>query len=74
MGYKFRRLSHLAALESVEVIGSALVLLETCESPTSSTSDLHNQLLELARRYVDVCDKLALVPVVDPPHQHHTPL
>ena len=54
----------LSAMESLEVIGSALVLLETCSDETSSTNNLNIQLQELAGRYVEACDRLELIPVV----------
>jgi len=58
----------------LEVIGSALVLLATCESQTSSTDGLKNQLTELARRFVEACDDLELIPVVNPSERPYPPL
>ncbi len=61
----------LSAHDSLEVIGSALVLLETCEAQTGSTNNLNIQLQELAGRFVEACDRLELIPVVVPSEQPH---
>ncbi len=64
----------LSAMESLEVIGSALVLLETCSGETSSTNKLHIQLQELAGCFVEECDRLELIPVVVPSELPHSPV
>lgn len=51
-------------LKSLHVIGSALALLDTCESETSSADELRTELRELAGRFVEACDQLQLVPVL----------
>ncbi len=64
----------LSALDSLEVIGSALVLLESCSDETSSTNNLTGELLELAGRFVEACDRLELIPVVVPSELPHSPV
>lgn len=51
--------------KSLHVIGSALALLDTCESNTSSADTLRADLRKLADRCVEACDDLQLIPVVE---------
>lgn len=65
MNTKSPELPAFSSAVSLDVIGSALELLHTCEMDVSSSNILENELQELARKFVTECDELGLVPVAD---------
>lgn len=61
-------------LDALHVIGSALLLLDTCEGGNSSSNVVRERLETLADFSVDACDQLRLIPVVVATELPHEPL